>query len=302
MSRKLILTPYEHGGLAYIDILFNKILHATNDESVDTAHLFLSAVTMAGVGSIQSFSQLPNSQTTLVKKILSKSSIKEWINCNNKVETVFKKYITNNSSNESKQEISNVSHRIKSMFYAMKTNSGILLLAGKDTFINKHLLPPEIIYPIEILFDSIQTKNATLPIVKHDMEKGDIKRLLDVLGSKQFKNYQEAQSEIEVNSNLTTKTIKTIEKAGKDLYKKNVALLNLQENIVRAIPLSAKVIDLVFGKIPGILTEYTGTILTDYLKLNKTIPLYSCDKIINNFFKSKGVLIIKNGEYVPLVI
>lgn len=286
MVRKLILTPFDHGGLSAIDSLFNESPLADNHNPLDIGHLVLSVVTMSGVDSIHSFEKLSNSQTTLVEKVLPKTSLQEWLKCWNHVHDVFDNYYSPNLDKEIRWEIEKVSNKVSQLFYAMKTNSGILVLFDLKKLDN-NLLPPELLFPTEILFSSIQTKIANLPVVRHDIQKRDIKRLLEVLAGKEFKTYQEAQSEVELNQNLTTKTINRIEKAGKELYNKNVSLLNIKENAIKAIPISSKVIDLFFGKLPGILTEYAGNILTDYLKLNKSIPLYSCDAIIKRIIKSR---------------
>ncbi|WP_459209091.1 hypothetical protein [Aquimarina rhabdastrellae] len=280
MSRKLILTPYEHGFLAALHHVINESELGKNDIPVDIPHLLLSALTMAGVDNIQSSSIPSNTETKLITKIDSQTFSEEWSECSSKIRTITEKYISEKSSEETKEAVRNVSHRISQLFYAMQTNSGILTFSPLNRIDNKEVLPLELIYPIDILYSSVQTRNANLPIVKLDLEKKEFKRLIDILESKEFSYYKEAQSEIELNKNLTIKTVKLIEKAGKDLYTKNSKILNLRENLIKAIPLSSKVIDLFFGKLPGMLTEHSGKILTDYLKLNKTIPIYNCDSML----------------------
>lgn len=280
MSRKLILTPYEHGFLAALHHIINESSLGKNDIPIDTHHLLLSALTMAGVDNIQSSSIPSTTKTKLITKIDSKTFSEEWSKCNSKIGVITEKYITNKSSKETKEAIGNVSHRISQLFYAMQTNSGILTFSPLNQIENKEHLPIELIYPVDILYSSVQTQNANLPIVKFDLEKKEFKRLIDVLESKEFNNYKEAQTEIELNRNLTIKTVKLIEKAGKELYTKNSRILNLRENLIKAIPLSSKVIDLFFGKLPGMLTEHSGKILTEYLKINKTIPIYNCDSML----------------------
>lgn len=280
MSRKLILTPYENGFLAGLYLVINKCEFGKDNIPVDTTHILLSALTMAGVDNIQSSSIPFLTETKLIRKINSKTFSKKWSKCNNNVSGITERYITRKSSDATKEAIRNVSHRISQLLYAMQTNSGILTFSPLNKMDNKDLLPLELIYPIDILYSSVQTQNANLPIVKLDLEKKELKRLVEVLKSKEFEIYKEAQMEIELNKNLTVKTVKRIEKAGKDLYVKNNKILNLRENLIKAIPLSSRVVDLFFGKIPGLLTEHSGKILTDYLKLNKTIPIYNCDSML----------------------
>ena len=296
MARKLILTPFEHGYLDAMHFVFNETSLAANNAPLDVPHLLLSAITMAGVDSIQSMIKLQHSQTKLVKRVVSQSTRKEWIRCNEIVQSTFDKYVVAGIDKSVKDEIMQITNIVSRLLYAMKTNSGILLLSDIGEFKNKHLVPPELLVPTEILFSSIQTKNANLPIVKYDIEKKDIRKLLEVLDSKEFQFYRDAQSEIEASSSLTTKTISSIEKAGKELYRKNSRLLDIKDSLVKAIPLTSKVVDLYFGKLPGILTEYGGKILTDYLGLNKTIPIYKFDAILNGVLKSRLESFVKGSN------
>jgi hypothetical protein len=46
--------------------------------------------------------------------------------------------------------------------------------------------------------------------------------------------------------------------------------------------MTSKVTELFFGKLPGIIADYSNTFLSDFLKENKSIPIYDCDKIIQD--------------------
>ncbi|KAA9352788.1 hypothetical protein [Larkinella humicola] len=295
MSRKLVLTPFENGYLAALHEVFNESPMAVKNQPIDISHFLLSALTMAGVDSIQSFGELSYSKTKLIKKNVSKLSRNEWSRCSEKVQDTFDKYRIPNISKEMDEEISSMSHRVSQLFYAMKSNSGILSFFEIGNIKNKHLLPPELALPLEILFLSIQIKTTNLPVLRYDIEKKDINKLIEVLNSKEFEVYSEAQSELETNSSITNKTINAIEKAGKDLYKKNIRILDIKESVIKTIPLTSKVIDLYFGKMPGILAEYGGKILIDYLGLNKTIPIYSCDTILTGMLKSRLGIITRKS-------
>lgn len=285
MERKLIITPFEHGGLWVLHKVLNEGSLSEESNPIDIPHLLLAAVTMAGVDSIHSIGHLQNTNTTLVKKIVKESTIKEWVTCNKQIDDILKLYASTEGQKEIPQVFRSTQYFISHLFFAMKTNSVILYLGDLNELKNQSFFPPEFNMPFKILLSAIQTKNAELPVVKYEIDKKDIRKLLEVLGSKEFNLYKEAQSEIESSKNLTTRTINLIEKAGKDLYRKNSKILNLNESIIKAIPLSSKVVDLFFGKIPGGLTELFNKILIDYLNLNKTIPLYNYDSFITGLMK-----------------
>jgi len=282
MSRTLILTPYEHGYLAALDHYYNEGPFADSENQIDIPHVLLSALTMSGVDTISSMGKFQNSNTTLIKKITSKASSKKWSEIYRKSDTIIDAYKTNIKDDKVKDELDAIKHKISQLLFSLKTNSGIITFGNFTEIKNKESLPLDLIIPFDILMQSIQTKSANLPVLKYETDKKDIKRFLTILESKEYGNYKEAQSEIEQNQNLTSKTIRAIEVAGKDLYKKNLSHIEIRENALKAIPLTGKIVELFFGKLPGILTDFSGTLLGDYLKLNKSIPIYNCEPIIEN--------------------
>jgi len=282
MSRTLILTPFEHGFLAALDNMYNKGPFADKENSIDIPHVLLSALTMSGVDTISSMGEFQNSNTTLIKKITSKASVKKWSEIYQKSNSIIETYKTNVKDEKVKEELDGIKHKISQLLFALKTNSGIITFSNFTEINNKENLPLDLVIPFNILMQSIQTKSANLPVLKYETDKKDIKRFLTILESKEYNNYKDAQSEIELNQNLTSKTIRAIEVAGKDLYKKNLSHFEIKENVIKAIPLTGKIVELFFGKLPGILTDFSGTLLGDYLKLNKSIPIYNCEPIIEN--------------------
>ncbi|PKP19507.1 MAG: hypothetical protein CVU04_05820 [Bacteroidetes bacterium HGW-Bacteroidetes-20] len=242
---------------------------------------------MAGVDTIYSMGNIQNSETKLVKKIATKASVKKWSEVYIKTKVAFDTLKNDATNNEINDALDNLKHKISQLLFSLKTNSGILTFNNFSEIKYQNKLPLELVVPLKMLFESIQTKGALLPVVRFETEKTDVRRFIEILESKEFYSYKTAQSEIEQNITLSNKTIKLIEKAGKDLYHKNSNQLNLRENFIKAIPLSSKIIELFFGKLPGILTEFSGSIVGDYLKINKSIPIYYCEPVLDELHETR---------------
>lgn len=285
MARTLILTPYDHGYLAAL----KDAISTTRDlkgRQVDVAHITLSAVTMAGVDFISSIGTV-DSETKLIKELVSKKSMENWLECYVMSEKVFNPYLQDKTlSKLTKSEISSLLHLTLKILYGLKMNSGLLSFSEFSRF---KALPIDLQYPVQMFFSELQTKKAILPVVIYDFEKKDIRRFWDVMNSNQYSNYKEAQAQIEYNDNLSVKTIRSIERAGKDLYQANKQILDLRENVLKAVPITSKVIDLFLGKLPGIGMEFLGSIVSDYLKLNKSIPIYNCNEIMVDLAAGYGL-------------
>jgi len=279
MERKLILTPTD---VAYLygfqdglkdSPLYNKSI------PIDIPHCFLSIITMSGVDCIQSMIPLKDTDTTLIKKLVKKPSVTDWFNSLKQISEIFNMYKSPKMSKPKKRDLFLYENTTTQLLFAMKSKSSVLIISDPKKSKYKSHLPPELTIPFEFLFTSIQSKDAQLPIIQYDTPKKDIRKLLDILSSNEFRAYKEAQSEIENKKTLTSKTINLIEKAGKDLYHKNKKYVALKESVVKALPLSSKVIELFFGKLPGVLAESASKIIVDYLRLHNTIPIYNAESI-----------------------
>ena len=293
MPRKIILDTGHRGGIN----MLNYMLNEKNKENIDITHLLLSTITMTGVDRIQPLlNEWGDTNTTLIKGVGSKSNLMKWVKCNQKVNDILKNYISKEELKKVDIELIRIKHIIQGLFFAMETNSAVFSLSGWSMPNYKNQIPQEIILPVEILMSTIQKKNAQLPIVRGDIERKDIQRLVGVLESKKFNNYKESHAQIEQSSKLNSKIINQIEKAGKELVINNTKLFEIKANFINAIPLGSKVIDLFFGKLPGIISEYAGNLVTDYLKGYISVPIYSCEDIIREQFKKQNLIYTTNKK------
>jgi hypothetical protein len=241
MSRKLILTPYEHGSLAAFHHMYNLGHHQSynlvpySDEKdfIDIPHILFSALTMSGVDEINSIGPLQYSKTTLLSKIVKQTAIKQWTDAYEKTEPIFNGFKNDLKDKKVNDELDVIRYKLIHLLFALKTNSGILSFGYSTEIKHNELLPLELTVPLNILYTSIQTKVANLPVINLEVEKKDIRNLMDILLSKEFKNYKLAQSEIEQNKQLTNKTIRAIETTGKELYKKTFRICTSAKTLLK---------------------------------------------------------------------
>lgn len=279
MNRKLILTPTDQAYLYGYQEAENQISKQFKETPTDITHFFLSAITMAGVDCIYTMLPFEETKTPLIKKLVKKSLIKDWATYLMEIEETYKNYMPAKVSKKAQKDFFAIKHASLQLLFAMRSNSAVILISELRTLTKSPNIRPEIKLPFEFLLSAIQTKTAQLPIVKYDLPKKDIRKLFEIIKSKEFNTYKEAQSEIERNRNLSARVINSIEKAGKDLLHKNSNFLTLKETVVKAVPLTPQVIELYFGKLPGIIAEYASKFLTDYMGVNSTIPIYSASSI-----------------------
>ncbi len=276
MSRKIIITPYELGGLAAFNDVLNMPQLKGDLPQIDFPHILFSAVTISGVNQILSFDFPKESNTKLIKRLVSESEKEKWQKANEKVNELMEFY----HPGIDKEEYSSASYRLSNLLFAMETKSSILQMFRSNLFGDLDKLNPEVAIPISAIEKSIQHANAQLPVIKYDINKIEVERLFEVLESKEFSFYQEAQEEISLMGNLNHKAIDRIEKTGKDFYRSNLSTIDIKESMINSIPLTSKVVELFLGKLPGFFTEFFSKILSDYLKENKSLVVYDCSNII----------------------
>jgi hypothetical protein len=288
MKRKLILTPFDHGRFYSMHKTLNEVLRSKQKGEIDIQHIIFSSVIMCGVDEIHSMGTPINTNTKLVTKNISRTPTLKYFDDVDRIGTIFKNYNVNEGVSASYFKFT-----IATLLYCMQTNSIPLLTGDLEKELEKAQFPSELSVPIQIFISSIENKKVELPTIRGDLNKIQVQKLIEVLESKQFSNYKESQAEIENTSILTNSTIKKIEKAGKDLIKNNSSVLFLKDSIINAIPVTAKLIDLFFGKLPGIVSNYATDIAVSYLKDFKSIPIYNCDQIWDNEIDKRARQFIK---------
>jgi hypothetical protein len=100
-----------------------------------------------------------------------------------------------------------------------------------------------------------------------------------------FAKYVRDHQKLEINLLPTLRAYIDIEKSGRHLCKENKTLLAIKRSTVSLIPLTTNIIDLVFGKLPGILAEFFGQRLSDMLKDDRRIVIYRFDQVLSEFIK-----------------
>lgn len=279
MARSLIITPFDYVYLAGYQEGSDTRSREDHTPRVDTTYFFLSAIAMSGVDYIYSMTSLFNTYSKLVRSKVKDDLIHDWFKCFQQVNGSFNNFRSPKMSKRQQHSLFFYEVTTMQLLFALKNNSSVLIIKSLDSLVDEQSVSPELKLPYDFLRKSTQFNYAQLPIVRYDMQKKDIRKLLDVIASKEFESYKEAHSEIERTNKLTSKVIRPIEAAAKDLLKKNTDLLCSRESVLKAIPLIPEVIESFFGKLPGVLAEQSGKLLTDYLKSKRSIPIYSADSI-----------------------
>jgi hypothetical protein len=81
--------------------------------------------------------------------------------------------------------------------------------------------------------------------------------------------------------------IKTVENQSHRLVSNSPLLLKTKPVAISLLPLSSKIIDTVFGKLPGSLAEFFTSLLTKWLQDNQRLIIYQFDDLLKLTMESR---------------
>src|ERR1051326_3977127 len=115
------------------------------------------------------------------------------------------------------------------------------------------VMRPEFFLIVKNLFSAIEQETARVPIPIGFISSDHFRRFQDIISSDLFQRYSAGHSQFEDGRILKINAVKSVETSGRALIARNKTLLKAQRFAISTIPISTKVIDTVFGKLPGTL-------------------------------------------------
>lgn len=277
--RNVILTPYEIGYISAFDFVFNLEEFQSVFDEFETYKIILSILTMSGVKSVE-YIDFDFEEKEKFKHLFKKSETKlEWDKQSEFTNNLLSPYKKENKLIN--EQIDIIGGKITKLLFAINTNS-ILLNFSKPRENNNVFVPPELRIPFETLNQNTLNVNLELPIVKYEISKSEIFKLIELYESMEYTDFSYEQSNIGEEENMSNKKKIAISSAGKSLVKKSNGLLKLREATIKLIPLSAKVVNFFFGGIPGLLIDENSEAIEKFLNRNKSIQIYSSNNLFEN--------------------
>jgi hypothetical protein len=136
------------------------------------------------------------------------------------------------------------------------------------------ILPVDFFLPFKNLLQTLERSVINLPAVKGSLSIQDINLFEQIIVGHAFRRYEQHHTILDENRRSIERAVQAIEKETRHLVTQNPRLLRTKHAIISLLPISAKIIDTIFGKLPGDLAEFCTKWLTEWLKDNKRIVIY----------------------------
>ena len=119
-KRRLILTPFDEGCFFGLESHINsKEIWGEDISPIDITNVYASAITMAGLSTLETFSH--TSDKNILLKNANNSDLQKWISSNEKVSLYFNQILPEGSL-ESNSELNYLVYKLGNLFFAMETN------------------------------------------------------------------------------------------------------------------------------------------------------------------------------------
>jgi hypothetical protein len=288
-DRKVFVGAYHIGFLESAEALIKQ--GSGNPQSkVDVSSLFYATMIQAGVEQFETIHKMPsNVSSDFITSRFSIVSGDPWQNNYRQIEEVFGQFIDNSLPPE---QIPIPIHLLKMFLFdlmmAAKRETSIVLMKSLPTPSEiDRVLPPELAIIFKNLLSVVETAEVLLPIQRDIISIVHFQRLKEIICSDLFKRYASDHEAMEDRSINKMSALRQVVLTGSTVMKANRTLLKLKDTSISMIPLTSKVIDTVFGKLPGVLADSLGQYLSKKLVENRRIIIYRFDSVYDNLINQR---------------
>lgn len=144
-------------------------------------------------------------------------------------------------------------------------------LAGK--------LPPEVLVPVTNLLTTFDKVVPSSPFPRVTVDKDNVALFQDILVSQRFTQYKTAHSTFEDQGVLVETSSQHVSQAARSIYGHSRKLVKMRKLLVAVLPFSSRIVDMVFGSLPGKLAEQFTRVAQDWLNRNQRLVIYQMDGV-----------------------
>lgn len=293
--RKVIVGPFHAGYLARVSTDLNPKGASKELPVIDVNGAFYACMIQAGIEQFVALGPLVYTHSDFLERRTVPLPDEDWLSAVRMVKDSLAKFLPEDYDEDDKYfPVSVLSYFISDLMLAVKKKSSVLVIGTpRDVSELADLVPPELYIALKNLMSSIESENAKLPLPKDLVSADNVLRFQEVISSDLFSKYSAKHNQFEDGRVLKIDAAQNVEASGRSLIGRNRGLLKAQRMAVAMIPLSTKIVDTVFGKLPGALAEFFGQQLSGWVKDDRRIVIYNSKPIIQTLYDSHRVSLAK---------
>lgn len=292
MTDKIVtIGPYQLGALhAFTDVV-NLDLLLQHLPKLDANALFYTSILQSGASRFDlcedNAEVLPRSDFLKKRiKILPPSSYGKHVVL---IDSVFAGLLPESYKSEKRYApVLQLQSFLADLCFAMERKTSMVLVLTPPKLENlKPLLPPELFIPLRSLMSTLEPQQLSVPLPKLSITHDNLAVFVQLLKSDLFQSYIAAQVELDFAPIPQEYAIAKIGRKANQMVRQHFDTLVLKNTTVALLPITAKIIDLVFGKLPGAIAEHSGNLLTGMLKENRRVVVYQFHPIFEDVITTR---------------
>jgi hypothetical protein len=282
--RQGLLGPFQAGALSAMAEMMKAAEGFSGQRGCDIEGLFYATAFQAGIERFVIHegegTQLPHSEflETRLTTLNRVRSEKNWSN----VRTAFSRHLPDNWWRDDKY-----SHLwawnafVADLYDAMDTGASLMSVGGvPDTSDIEQLAPPELLLPLRNLSLAFQQTSAPCTVPCTVIARDYVERYRTILESDLFRSYVHSEKQFEDVAVPVATALDQVLATAQSLVRNNPTLLAVRRGSVAVLGFTPKLIDSVFGKLPGAIAEVGAKLGSSYLDEKRRIVVYDFRGIV----------------------
>jgi len=164
---------------------------------------------------------------------------------------------------------------------AMHERASFLSVSGiPDPSILEASVPRELITPFSNLVSQFENISAPSVVPRTVVPRDSIERLQESLTSKTFSHYVDAHAHLDREDVKVSTAINRVLDTGREVVKKSFRLLAIRRQCVSVLTFTPKLIDTIFGKLPGALSEVAAKAGIGFIQDRQRLVIYDFRDVV----------------------
>jgi hypothetical protein len=279
--KKGYLSAYNQGSLRAVSDVLTLMSKLTAQRNIGSDDIFFATAFQAGIDEfllyddhIRSRSEFISSRTRQV----TKTSVSHF----GIITNAFSPYLPNDWLKlEQFRAVSSTALFIGDLMDAISMRASLLSTFRLPDLVEiEELIPAELYVPLSHMLSSFTAVQNPSPIPQKVASTDDIRKYNDILSGDLFSNYVHSQASLDDAETPLEKAFPAIVSEGRKLFLQNRDLLGLRNASVNILQMTPKLIDAVFGKLPGALAEVAAKLGISFLEDRRRLVIYDFHEVM----------------------
>ncbi len=298
--KKGLIGAFQLGGLSAASDVLKFVAETTGEQGADIKGIFYASAFQAGVDEflIPDLKECPPPPSKFLADRTTVIPSKQIVDYLDKVNDMFSAHLPDGwDRNDEYASVWRLKAFVTELLDAMSTGASLLSPWGvPDMAEAEAQLPSELSVPLANLFSAFTDFQTSSPIPQKVVQSEDVQRFDEIISSDLFSTYAAAQASLDDLESPITTALPNVLSTGRNVFFTNKKLLQLTKTNVGILQMTPKLVDAVFGKLPGALAEVSANLGISLLESKRRVVVYDFGSSMKDVLLSNLLRMLKAEE------